>query len=62
MNDNQVNYSHGLAQTKQQVGLCITGALLVHGRSMGIHRLTRLITTQIFYQNDQPFSTLNKQI
>jgi hypothetical protein len=28
--DKQVNYSHGPAQTKQQVGLCIIGAFLVH--------------------------------
>jgi len=30
-NDKQVNYSHGLAQTKQQVGACVTKTLLVHG-------------------------------
>ncbi len=39
-NDKQVNYSHGFAQTKQQVGWWIVGAFLVHGRIMGIHKLT----------------------
>jgi hypothetical protein len=29
--DKQFNYSHGPAQTKQQVGQCRIGALLVHG-------------------------------
>jgi hypothetical protein len=29
-NDKRVNYSHGHAQTKQQVGLYIAEALLVH--------------------------------
>jgi hypothetical protein len=30
-NDKLVNYSHKPAQTKQQVGLCVVRALLVHG-------------------------------
>jgi hypothetical protein len=33
--DKQVDYSHGLAQTKQQVGKCVVGAFLVHGRATG---------------------------
>jgi hypothetical protein len=28
--DNQVNYSHGLAQTNQQVGECVVGTPFVH--------------------------------
>jgi len=32
-NDKRVNYSHEFAQTKQQVGWCIVGAILVHGRT-----------------------------
>ncbi len=44
----QLNYSHKLAQTKQQVSLCIAIALLVHGQAMGKHGLTRLNTTQIW--------------
>jgi len=44
--DKQVNYSHGLAQTKQQVGWCIAGTLLVHGRATGKHGLTRLTTAR----------------
>ncbi len=43
----QLNYSHGLAQTKQ-VGQCITGALLVHGQATGKHRLIRFTTAQIW--------------
>jgi hypothetical protein len=39
-NDEQVNYSHRPAQTKQQVGKCVVGALLVHGQAMGKHELT----------------------
>jgi hypothetical protein len=39
--DKQVNYSHRLAQTKQQVGQHVVGALLVHGRTTGKHGLTR---------------------
>ncbi len=48
-NDKRVNYSHKPTQTKQQVGQCMVGALLVHGRAMGIFEFTRLIrltTTQ----------------
>jgi hypothetical protein len=29
-NDEWVNYSHKPAKTKQQVGWCVVGALLVH--------------------------------
>jgi hypothetical protein len=39
---NWVNYSHGPAQTKQQVSWCIVGAFLVHGRAMGTHGFTIL--------------------
>jgi hypothetical protein len=42
--DKQINYSHELAQIKQQVGKYIIGALLVHGLTMSKHRLTRLTT------------------
>jgi hypothetical protein len=45
-NYKQVNYSHGLAQTKQQVGYNIIGAFLVHGRTIGKHELTKLTTAQ----------------
>jgi hypothetical protein len=41
-----INYSHEPTQTKEQVGWCIVWALLVHGWSMGKHRLTRLTRTQ----------------
>ncbi len=34
-----INYSHRLAQTKQQVGQCIVGALLVHGQATSKHEL-----------------------
>jgi hypothetical protein len=44
--DKQVNYSHGPAQTKQQVGYCVVGTLLVHGQITSKHRLTRLITAR----------------
>jgi hypothetical protein len=40
--DKWVNYSHKLAQTKQQVGECVIVAFLVHGRATHIHKLTRL--------------------
>jgi hypothetical protein len=40
----QLNYSHGPAQTKQQVGWCIVKALLVQGRAMGKHEFTRFTT------------------
>jgi len=33
MSDKRVNYSHELAQTKQQVGYCIVKAFLVHDES-----------------------------
>jgi hypothetical protein len=42
--DKQVNYSHRLAQAKQQVGQCVVKTFLVHKRAMGKHGLTRLIT------------------
>jgi len=29
-NDKQINYSHKPTQTKQQVGQCIVGTILVH--------------------------------
>ncbi len=38
MSDKWVNYSYGLAQTKQQVGSCKIKALLVHGRTQ-IHKI-----------------------
>jgi len=40
-NNKQVSYSYGPTQTKQQVGKCIIGTLLVHGKAMGIHGLTK---------------------
>jgi hypothetical protein len=46
-NDKEVNYSHGFAQTKQQVGSCVVEALLVHKQTINIHRFTRLTTTRI---------------
>ncbi len=42
----QINYSQGPAQTKQQVGQCVVGTLLVHKRAMGKHGFTRLTTAQ----------------
>ncbi len=42
--DKQVTYSHELAQTKQQVGQCVVGSLLVHEQATGKHELTRLTT------------------
>ncbi len=44
--DKKLNYSHGFAQTKQQVGYYIVGALLVHEQAMGKHELTKLTTYQ----------------
>ncbi len=44
--DKWVNYSYGSIQIKQQVGYCIVGAFLVHGRATNIHELTRLTMTQ----------------
>jgi hypothetical protein len=44
--DKQVNYSHELARTKQQVAQCIVGALLVHGRTTGKHELTKFTKAQ----------------
>jgi hypothetical protein len=46
-NDRWVNYSHRLAQMKQQVGQCIVVTFLVHGQAINIHKLTRLTTPQI---------------
>ncbi len=43
--DKRINYLHKPAQTKVQVGQCIVGTLLVHGRTMSKHELTRLTTT-----------------
>jgi hypothetical protein len=40
--DKQVNYSHGPAQTKQQVGECIVELLLVHGRTTNKFGFTKL--------------------
>ncbi len=45
-NDKQVNYSHEPIQTKQQVGQCVVGAFLLHGRTRGKHGLTRLTMAQ----------------
>jgi hypothetical protein len=45
-NDKWVNYSYELAQTKQQVGYCVIGTILVHKQAKGIHVLTRLTTAQ----------------
>jgi hypothetical protein len=45
MSDKQINYSYRFAQTKQQVGYCIVGALLVHERTTRVHRLRKLTTT-----------------
>ncbi len=44
--DKQFNFSHGPAQTKQQVGQCILRTLLVHRLTTSKHGLTRLITAQ----------------
>jgi hypothetical protein len=49
-NDKQVNYSHGPTQTKQQVGWCIVGTLLVHGWTTRKHKLTRLTMAQTWGQ------------
>ncbi len=46
MSDKRFNYSHGLAQTKQQVGQCKVETLLVHKRTTSKHELTRLNTAQ----------------
>ncbi len=45
--DKKINYSHKLAQTKQQVGWCVVGTLLVHGRTTSKHKFTRLTTIWI---------------
>jgi hypothetical protein len=45
-NDKQINYSHGPTQTKQRVGYCVVGALLVHGPATSKHGLTRLTMTR----------------
>jgi hypothetical protein len=45
-NDKWVNYSHGLAQTKQEVGYCIVITLLMHEQITGIHRFIRLTIAQ----------------
>ncbi len=39
--DKQVNYSHGLAKIKQQIGSCVVGAFLVHGRATCKHEFTK---------------------
>jgi len=44
--DKHVDYSYQYAQTKQQVGKCIIGALLVHERATNIHGLTKLTTVE----------------
>ncbi len=44
--DKQVNYSHKLAQTKQQIVQCIVEAFVVHGRTMGKHELTKFTKAQ----------------
>jgi hypothetical protein len=44
--DKQVNYSHELAQTKQQVGQCEVGTTLVHGWTTSKHELIRLTTAR----------------
>jgi len=46
MTDKRINFSHGFAQTKQQVG--VVGALLVHGRTMAKHGFTKFTTTRIW--------------
>ncbi len=46
MSDKHINYSHKLAQTKKQVGQCIVGTLLVHGRAMGKHKFTKFTMAQ----------------
>jgi hypothetical protein len=45
--DKQINYSHGLTQTKQKVGPYIGGTLLVHERTTGKHKLIRLIRPKL---------------
>jgi len=52
--DKHVNYSHGFAQTKQQVGSCVVGTLLVHERTMNIHILTKLTTIWIEGKSSPP--------
>jgi hypothetical protein len=42
ISNKQVNYSHGLAQIKQQIGYCIVEAFLVHGQTVGKHEFTTL--------------------
>jgi hypothetical protein len=49
-NDKQINYSHGPAQIKQQVGLCIVGAFLMHGQTTGKHKLTKFTMAQTWGQ------------
>jgi hypothetical protein len=39
MNDKQVNYSYGPAQTKQQVAYCIIKTILVHHGHTWIHKI-----------------------
>jgi hypothetical protein len=46
INNKQVNYSHRLAQIKQQVGYCIVEAFFVHGQAMGKHEFTTLTTSR----------------
>ncbi len=47
MSDKRVNYSHELAQIKQEVGYCIVGALMVHEWTTSIYKLIRFTTTWI---------------
>jgi len=44
--DKQVNYSHKPTQTKQEIGSCIVGALVVHGRPTNKHEFTRFTTAR----------------
>ncbi len=57
-NDKQINYSHGLAQTKQQVGQCIVGAFLVYRLTTGKHGFKKLTTTRIWGRNHLPLYSI----
>jgi len=46
MSDKQIDYSHGPAQIKQQVGQCVAKTLLVHRRPTSKHELTRFTTAR----------------
>ncbi len=53
-NNKLVNQSHELAQTKQEVGKCRVGALLVHKRITCIHGLTKLTIARTWGSHHLP--------